>query len=71
MIAVQIETQKKCWTTLASPLVDGISEGADIGVSKRVEAQKWTTWRKHHGAYQIKDKETWHDLMVYRLTPVA
>jgi hypothetical protein len=36
----------------------------DIDVSKRLEPDKWTEWRKHWGTYQMKNKEdgNWYDL---------
>jgi hypothetical protein len=36
----------------------------DINVSKRLEPEKWTEWRKHWGTYQMKNKKSgdWHDL---------
>ncbi len=36
----------------------------DIEASKRLEPHKWTTWRKHRGIYQIKNKkkDAWYNL---------
>ncbi|MEJ2622565.1 MAG: hypothetical protein P8163_20640 [Candidatus Thiodiazotropha sp.] len=36
----------------------------DIDISKRLEPDKWTEWRKHWGPCQMKKKEdgNWYDL---------